>query len=516
MLNGVFALLERSLRIDVRSRSTHLIRFGLMISIYAALYIAVAMQARFGAPGLRFFEWMAYLDAAFLTLLGIGFLSSVITEEKEEGTLGLILMAGISPLGILLGKSINRLLHAMLLIAIQYPLMLLAVTMGGVTPLQAWAVLVALLAYVFLLAGLGLLSSTIASNSRSAAFFMTLGLCIFFLVAFGANSLSLIHARGAIGGSATVSGPDLLHLPDFLWKAIADVGRTNVFLEMDEILTTQYNESTVTIQVISNSLVGAVGLGRSWLVFGIATTRPDSEAISRGLVARGRWRLFSAPGRVWANPFVWKDFYFVAGGTAAIFMRAAYYVTLGIGLHELKSGPGSWIADYLVFMSLSIAIDIGWAFSRSMGDEVRGQMLPSLMLLPRSSIATVYSKFAGSLLGCLPGPLILALVYCCYETGREIFWSVVTNEYPVMWMFVAFLVLVPHMAALAALYVRSGAVAIGFAVSFFIFFLLLLRTFPGDPETIRYLSMRHALFMLSVAGACHLGIHLQVQRLGSQ
>jgi len=49
---------------------------------------------QFGAPGLRFFYGISYLNLAFLTLLGISFFSTSISEEKEEDTLGLMLMAG--------------------------------------------------------------------------------------------------------------------------------------------------------------------------------------------------------------------------------------------------------------------------------------------------------------------------------------------------------------------------------------------------------------------------------------
>ena len=93
MLNGVFALLERSLRIDARAWPTHLTRLGLIAAIYFALCMTLVTWNRFGAPGLRFFEGIAYLDVLFMTLMGFGFFSTPITEEKEEDTLGLMLMA---------------------------------------------------------------------------------------------------------------------------------------------------------------------------------------------------------------------------------------------------------------------------------------------------------------------------------------------------------------------------------------------------------------------------------------
>ena len=94
MFTGVLTLLERSLRVDSRAWGPHLARFGLMGAIYIAVSYAATTSGIFGAPGLRFFTSIAYLNLIFMTLLGIGFFSTAITEEKEEDTLGLMLMAG--------------------------------------------------------------------------------------------------------------------------------------------------------------------------------------------------------------------------------------------------------------------------------------------------------------------------------------------------------------------------------------------------------------------------------------
>jgi len=169
MFTGVLALLERSLRVDSRAWGPHLARFTLMVAIVIAICYASATSSMFGAPGLRFFRSIAYLNLVFMTLMGIGFFSTAITEEKEEDTLGLMLMAGISPLGILLGKSVGRLIQALLLIAVQYPFTLLAVTLGGVTQDQVRSVYVAVFAYMVLLAGAGLLCSTLARRNRTAS-----------------------------------------------------------------------------------------------------------------------------------------------------------------------------------------------------------------------------------------------------------------------------------------------------------------------------------------------------------
>ena len=109
MLHGIFALFFRSLRGDSRSFWVHLSWGFLLLVIYGALCFAQVQGASLGAPGRDFFRYVIHLDAVFVTLLGISYFSSAISEEKEEDTLGLMTMAGISPLGILAGKSGGRL-----------------------------------------------------------------------------------------------------------------------------------------------------------------------------------------------------------------------------------------------------------------------------------------------------------------------------------------------------------------------------------------------------------------------
>lgn len=124
-------------------------RLAALLIGYWAVVNAAWECCWFGAPGLRFFQYLVTLNGCLIGLAGIGFFSSAITEEKEEGTLGLMQMTGISPLGILFGKLVSRLLQASLLIIIQIPFTLLAITLGGITLPQILATYSTLLCSCF-------------------------------------------------------------------------------------------------------------------------------------------------------------------------------------------------------------------------------------------------------------------------------------------------------------------------------------------------------------------------------
>src|SRR5439155_21710329 len=112
-----------------------------------------------GAPGLRFFQAVVQINFFFITLAGVGYFASAITEEKEEMTLGLLRMTSLNPLSILLGKSTSRVFGAVLLLLAQFPFTLLAVSLGGVSVAQVMAVYCTLGAYVFLLSNVALFCS---------------------------------------------------------------------------------------------------------------------------------------------------------------------------------------------------------------------------------------------------------------------------------------------------------------------------------------------------------------------
>ena len=131
MLRGTLALMIRGLRFDCRRWQMHALRFLLVAIFLFLLFISwIEYVVSIGtAPGLGFFSYITYTNFVFITLGGMSFFTSSITEEKEEQTLGLLKMAGVNPLGILMGKLGPRLLNALLLLAIQFPFVQLAVTL---------------------------------------------------------------------------------------------------------------------------------------------------------------------------------------------------------------------------------------------------------------------------------------------------------------------------------------------------------------------------------------------------
>lgn len=541
-MNGVFALLERSLRVDARAWSTHLARLGLMGTIYFSLLYALLTSFMFGAPGLHFFQGIAYLDATFMTLLGIGFFSTSITEEKEEDTLGLMLMAGISPLGILLGKSGGRLWQSLLLIGVQFPFVLLAVTMGGIMASQVWAITIALLAYMAFLAGFGLLCSTLAPRSQTAAAWMIVGLVLYVLIPVIAKEWSEAHASYQLAQGQVITQTTITEI------LIGGIGQVSIFLELGRILTTGFGETAFGIQVITNAILGLVCAATSWLMFGMATRNPSTEATTRGLLSRNRTvirsRLFPTfstgfsrllfPFRtssgVWQNPFIWKDFHFTAGGLPAVLIRCAYYCALGSLALFFENKSSGWFETCIFLFLFSVPVDAARVISRSLQDEIRGQTLAALMMLPRSSTGIVYSKLAGAMLAWLPAPLIAIVVTLLSEDMRHGLESALRPQNGsgmILLAMILYFALIPHFAGVFSLYVRWGAVALAICATIAIYFLFIMGIsivlmllspwgagFSGADETLIFGCF--AVLFSGICGCCHFWILLRVPAVAAR
>src|SRR6266446_9126364 len=168
MTPALFALFTRSLRDDTRSHGMVWARCGMAVAILFAM-LQFQVSRLFGAAGRDFFSSVVVINVAFISAAMLSYFAGAITEEKEEGTLGLLRMTNLNPLTILLGKSTSRLCGGLLLLAVQFPFSLLAVTLGGLRWGQISGCYAILAAFLFFGANTGLLGSILARRTAVAA-----------------------------------------------------------------------------------------------------------------------------------------------------------------------------------------------------------------------------------------------------------------------------------------------------------------------------------------------------------
>lgn len=469
-MHGTLALLTRALRYDMRNARTHLLRAAFMLPVILFVYIAASVGNSIGAPGLYFFRPLTYLNFVLISLAGISLFSSAITEEKEEMTLGLLRMAGISPLALLLGKGTSRLFTAVLILSVQFPFTLLAETLGGITRNQVFATYIALLAYTLLIANLGLFCSVFCSRSSRAALLTTIGLALMF---FGPSLLGALWS--VVIALNVVTADSWLNLyvdKIFLW--LTDI---SAFNRLGTISMSGFKESPFSTQVIVNSVAAALLFLASWLSFDWFNREEISAAPPRGLLPQ----LSRKPGgkrtgmpRPWKHALAWKDYHFVAGGRRlAIVKFIAYVVICGLflGFAAIVAPNPSFerkdISALLIFVSLfGICLETSLMASRVFCVETKWHTLSNLVMLPISIPRMAYEKIAGCLWGLFPAAILFLVgAVCAPGNFGTALAEIITH--PWYWVWIAQLIMFWHLIAWGSLQVKWGALPLAIAIVLF-------------------------------------------------
>lgn len=376
MASPLLALFARSLREDVRGKMTYAARAALVAVLAVCMLSAILASGWRGAPGLQFFNLIVTIQSVCITLAGLSYFASAITEEKEERMLGLLRMTELNPLSILLGKSTSRLCGALLLLAVQFPFTLLGIMLGGVTGRQIAAAYFALGAYTIFLSNLALLASVLARRTGHAAGWVGAVLATLWLT-------STFFIQLANSGKPS-AGPAFIRALGAGFEAMSTSGR------LGEVLRTGFDGGLFGPQFAFNVGAGLLCFCAAWLVFDRACEYQSAEPAG---TAREWLRRRIPPGRAWPRPLVWKDVCFIHGGRGLALLKfAAYGAALAIFLGQRWTSGALHSPGSIAFALFSAAglgfivflVELGLVASRMHRVEVAGHTFSSLALLPCS------------------------------------------------------------------------------------------------------------------------------------
>ncbi|MHC4994033.1 MAG: ABC transporter permease [Planctomycetota bacterium] len=464
------ALTVRSLRTDNRSLLSYALRFLLVGFVFFTLITFQQNMSNMSAPGLEFFRVVVYIDLVAIAVIGVSFFSSVITEEKEDMTLGLLKMTGLNPVSILMGKSISRLINGLFLLLAQLPFTMLAVTMGGVDQRQVLAAYVTLGAFMLLVYGLALLASTVSKRSRGAAAITLLALAALLVGPF--LGLGIVQWMKYID-LITRTGVVVTTYQGFFDYSL----QANAFYRIDQIMTSGYSGPVLFHgQAISNSAMSVILFGLAWLAFNRFSLDDTASAPGRGfaLIWRKKDLAKKWAGRAWGNAIEWQGFHFAAGGywgagfrflglgaLFALWVFFEYWTSGGTfdGRFDFDEIGGATMLSALFVAGAHAVLLAGSLFQ----DEVRDQTLSSLALLPVSMGQIAYAKLRGALLALAP---CLIWFGVGVALNPEDFFDILEDLLTEVggWYLISTVVFYLHVVAILSLYARRGAAALAFGL----------------------------------------------------
>jgi ABC-type transport system involved in multi-copper enzyme maturation permease subunit len=164
-------IVERELRVAARRRFTWgsrmaaaafaLLIFGLMLGLSR-------ISGGLAAVGQEGFMVLSRLAFVFACAAGVFLTSDAISEEKREGTLGLLFLTDLRGYDVVLGKWFSHTLRAFYAVLAAFPILALTLLAGGVTGREFALTLLVIVNTLFFSLAAGLLVSTVSWDYMKA------------------------------------------------------------------------------------------------------------------------------------------------------------------------------------------------------------------------------------------------------------------------------------------------------------------------------------------------------------
>jgi ABC-type transport system involved in cytochrome c biogenesis permease component len=165
-------IVERELRVAARKRSTFWLR---VVAALVALIIGGACLMLAKAGGFRMvnvgpvlFGILTWMAIAAALSSGLFFTSDCLSEEKREGTLGLLFLTDLHGYDVVAGKLLATSLRCFYALLALLPILAVTLLMGGVTGAHFWKAALGLLNALLCSLVVGLVVSAISRDSQKA------------------------------------------------------------------------------------------------------------------------------------------------------------------------------------------------------------------------------------------------------------------------------------------------------------------------------------------------------------
>ena len=167
---NLFPVITRELQVQARQASTNRMRWiaaGAVMLIWCFL-MTMGNRASPHERAQVIFIAIGIVCLGYVMMAGIFQTADCISEERREGTLGLLFLTDLKGYDVVLGKLASSSLHSFYTFLAVVPVMALPLLMGGMTVGEFWRVMLVLLVTLFLSLSVGMLISSVSRDSRGA------------------------------------------------------------------------------------------------------------------------------------------------------------------------------------------------------------------------------------------------------------------------------------------------------------------------------------------------------------
>src|SRR5262245_62085048 len=164
-------IVERELRVAARRRGTYWARTivaGGALLLFGGVMGILSLQRTGGQTGPILFSIFSWL--AFMAVCAAGVLLTFdsLSEEKREGTIGLLFLTDLRGYDVVLGKLLANSLQAAYGLLAAFPILGITFLIGGVTGLEFWRLVLVLCNTLFFSLVIGVCVSTVSRDAQRA------------------------------------------------------------------------------------------------------------------------------------------------------------------------------------------------------------------------------------------------------------------------------------------------------------------------------------------------------------
>ena len=174
---------ERELRVAARKKATYRTRFWAVLLVSVIFTWQFLSLASGGLPPLMhgkfIFIMLSVVAFVYCLLIGARVTADCLSEEKREGTLGLLFLTDLKGYDIVFGKLVSSSLNAVYGLLAIFPVIGICLLLGGVSIEQFAKTVLSLLTTLFFSLAAGLFVSTFNRQERVAMFFTIIVILLF-------------------------------------------------------------------------------------------------------------------------------------------------------------------------------------------------------------------------------------------------------------------------------------------------------------------------------------------------
>ena len=354
----VLPIMDRELRVAARLTSTFKKR-ALTAAVVALVAMVMLLFGGFSSVpadvGTAMFDTLSYMTLVFCLLEGVRKTADCLSEERREGTLGLLFLTDLKGYDVILGKLAATALPSLYGLLAMLPILGLSLLLGGVTQGEFWRRSLALINILFFSLAAGMWASSRSRRERNS---VLATMWVIFLV------MALPFLGGAHFISRFSPGYGFFHATDASYRTSSDA----------------YWHSLALTQALSWLLV-------TWAAFTVSRV-PQDEAVMDG---QPRWRRNFVGARIPAqlraklldvNPALWLAGRNAGGRLSLWVLSAVVGLACLLILPTMGSGFFGVLIPTFFFANFLVKIRLAAQSCRCLAEARRNNALEMLLCTP--------------------------------------------------------------------------------------------------------------------------------------